>query len=224
MASDPDLPREIARLYSLQDRALGVAALVETGFYLTGGTAASRGYLHHRVSDDLDLFVNDDPSFGLWSDRVVQALAAAAGFGVTVQLKEARFVRLVVAADGLDLKIEMVNDIPSHIGETRIHATLGRLDSPENILANKVAALNEREEPKDLADVWGFCLRMGLPISRALEDAHSKAAGLFPADVARVLLRASEADWRLVRWIQAPDRSQYVAELHRLGEELLLIR
>ena len=24
-------------------------------FYLTGGTAVSRGYLHHRYSDDLDL-------------------------------------------------------------------------------------------------------------------------------------------------------------------------
>jgi hypothetical protein len=31
---------------------------VSAGFYLSGGTAASRGYLHHRFSDDLDLFVN----------------------------------------------------------------------------------------------------------------------------------------------------------------------
>ena len=44
---------------------------VETGFYLTGGTAASRGYLNHRFSDDLDLFVNDDDRFSLWAERPV---------------------------------------------------------------------------------------------------------------------------------------------------------
>jgi len=30
-----------------------------TPFYLTGGTALSRGYFNHRYSDDLDLFVNN---------------------------------------------------------------------------------------------------------------------------------------------------------------------
>ncbi len=55
-------------LYRLQDRVLGLLAQTETGFYLSGGTAASRGYLHHRFSDDLDLFVNDDRRFGLWAD------------------------------------------------------------------------------------------------------------------------------------------------------------
>src|SRR4051794_23764818 len=48
------------RLYPLQDRILAVLTGVDTGFYLTGGTAASRGYLQHRLSDDLDFFVNDD--------------------------------------------------------------------------------------------------------------------------------------------------------------------
>jgi predicted nucleotidyltransferase component of viral defense system len=52
-------------LYPFQDEVLGRVAGLETEFYLTGGTAASRGYLQHRFSDDLDLFVNDDPRFGL---------------------------------------------------------------------------------------------------------------------------------------------------------------
>ena len=215
MRSGPDSARHVELLYPRQDRALAAIAALDTGFYLTGGTAASRGYLGHRFSDDLDLFVNDEPLFAVWSDRVVQALAAQEGFAVAVQLKEARYTRIVAAVDGVDLKIELVNDIPSHVGDVRVHPTLGRLDSPENILANKVAALNDREEPKDLADVWGFCVRMKLPLG---------AAGLFPADVARALLRATKSDWRLVRWIDAPpDPAEYVADLHRLGEELLLI-
>ncbi len=47
-------------LYPLQDHVLHVLSELDIGFYLSGGTAASRGYLHHRFSDDLDLFVNDD--------------------------------------------------------------------------------------------------------------------------------------------------------------------
>jgi hypothetical protein len=52
------------------------------------------------------------------------------------------------------------------------------LDSAENILANKITALLDCEEPKDLADIWGFCMKMGLPIENAIEHADSKAAGV----------------------------------------------
>jgi len=42
-----------------------ISALLKLVFYLTGGKAASCGYLDHRFSDDLDFFTNDDPHFGL---------------------------------------------------------------------------------------------------------------------------------------------------------------
>lgn len=210
-------------LYPLQDRVLAVFAEEDTGFYLTGGTAASRGYLRHRFSDDLDLFVNDSPSFALWADRLVQAADRSRAGVVTVQLREERFVRFTVASPNTLLKIELVNDVPAHVGEIRDHPVLGRLDSPENILANKLTALLDRQEPKDLADVWGFCRKLGLPLQAALTGAQSKAAGLFPADLARVLLSATEADWRLVRWIDAPPAGEFVADLRALGEALLLL-
>lgn len=38
-------------LYPLQDRVLALIQKIETGLYLSGGTAASRGYLNHRFSD-----------------------------------------------------------------------------------------------------------------------------------------------------------------------------
>jgi len=38
-------------LYPLQDRVIGILSGLETGFYLTGGTAASRGYLGILLSD-----------------------------------------------------------------------------------------------------------------------------------------------------------------------------
>ncbi len=163
-------------LYPLQDRVLKVINTIETGFYLTGGTASSRGYLHHRFSDDLDLFVNDDSRFARWTDRVVQGLAAVPDWTIDVIQKDAQFARLSLQTKDATLKIELVNDVPSHLGHIRPHPILGRMDSPENILANKVTAVIDRQEPKDLADIWGFCRLMNLPLDRALTDAHSKAA------------------------------------------------
>lgn len=95
-------------------------------------------------------------------------------------------MRLEIAEQTGAMKLEFVNDVPAHVGEIHSHPVLGRLDSAESILANKPTALADRAEPKDLADVWGFCCRLGLPLAAALEAAHSKAAGLFPADLARV--------------------------------------
>ena len=81
-------------LYPFQDRVLQVLRPVETGFYLTDGTAASRGYLNHRFSDDLDLFINDDDRFGLWVERSIQALIHQPDWQCQVLLNEERFARL----------------------------------------------------------------------------------------------------------------------------------
>ena len=211
------------RLYPLQDRVLGLLRQIESGFYLSGGTAASRGYLHHRFSDDLDLFVNDDPRFGLWADRLVAAVSGRPDWTVEVMLREERFVRIALDASGLLLKLELVDDVPAHVGPLVDHPILFRLDSAENILANKLTAVVDRGEPKDLADVWGFCCKLGLSVGDALVGAQSKAAGLFAPDVARVLLQASVDDWGLVRWSDAPSPERFVADLRRLGERLVLV-
>lgn len=213
----------LGRLYPAQDRILAELASIETSFYLTGGTAASREYLHHRFSDDLDFFVNDDARFGLWAQRAIQTLARSGAWRVSVTLQEARFVRLTVTEGDLILKIEMVNDVPAHVGALKRDPVLGLVDSAENILANKLTAVVDRKEPRDLADIWGFSCRLGLSCEAALEAAQSKAAGLFPADVARVLLSVSQDDWRLVRWHDAPDSHQFVADLKALAERLLLL-
>lgn len=212
----------IEQLYPLQDEVLGVISKVDTGFYLTGGTAASRGYLHHRLSEDLDFFVNDATDFGLWAQRLIDALNGREEWRVSVGLRESRFIRLVVTAGGISLKIELINDVPAHVGGLRMDRVLGRLDSPENILANKITAVIDRNEPKDLADIWGFCCRYGLPIAAAIEDASSKAAGIFAADLARVLIGVTQEDWRLVRWIAPPPVDAYLGELRAVGEALLL--
>lgn len=209
-------------LYPLQERVLASINVRETQFYLSGGTAASRGYLNHRFSDDLDLFVDDDDRFALWTARIIQELSASECWRIQVLLREARFVRLVVWEGELALKVEFINDVPARVGVVQPHPVLGRLDSAENILANKITALLDREEPKDLADIWGFCCKLGLSLPAALTGAQGKAAGVFAPDLARVLLSAAREDWEQVRWISPPPFERFVDDLHNLGKALLL--
>lgn len=208
-------------LYPLQNIVLKKITGLNSPFYLSGGTAASRGYLHHRFSDDLDFFVNDDDNFRLWCERILIALEKDSGLKLRPLLREERFTRLIIENDGTELKIEFINDVPAHVGAIRNHDLLGRIDSSENILANKITALMDRTEPKDLADVWGFCCVMGLNLKAAIQDAHGKAAGIFPPDLARILISANKDDWAAIKWINPPDSNIFTKGLKNLGETLL---
>jgi hypothetical protein len=221
MPTDPNF--YFARLYPFQDQALGIIMAQDTGFYLTGGTAVSRVYLQHRFSDDLDLFVNYKPEFGDWCGRVIDALFQQTDWQTQVIMRQQYFARILITTDDITLKVELINDVPSHVGEIRHHPVLGRIDSPENILANKLTALLGREEARDLADVWGLCTHLELSIHNAIEGAATKASGIYPVDLARRLCSATHKDWEQVRWINPPDPTQYLAELNKLGEELILI-
>lgn len=212
----------INALYLLQDEVLRLINSLETGFYLTGGTAASRAYLHHRFSEDLDLFVNYDDRFAHWIEQIIRALAQQTVWQTNVLSKQEYFVRILLKQANTTLKLEFVNDVPFRVGEVADHPTLGKVDTAENILANKVTAALGREEPKDLADIWGFCTQMGLSIHEAITGAQGKAAGIFPPDFARILLSATESDWELIRWLNPPNPAQFVSDLHQIGEKIIL--
>ena len=59
-------------LYPLQDKVLKMLKDCDLPFYLTGGTAVSRGYFGHRYSDDLDFFVNGDSDFQGHIEKVLK--------------------------------------------------------------------------------------------------------------------------------------------------------
>ncbi|NJN82168.1 MAG: nucleotidyl transferase AbiEii/AbiGii toxin family protein [Caldilineaceae bacterium] len=211
------------QLYPLQDQVLKVINRVETGFYLTGGTAVSRAYLQHRYSDDLDLFVNYDPNFAIWSSILIDTLVAQEQWTCEISMRQQFFVRLLLVQNETVLKIELVNDVPARVGEVQEHPTLGQIDSAENILANKLSALIGRDEPRDLADIWGLCTKLGLSLKEAIDGAQSKATGIYPPDLARKLCTVTHREWELIRWIDPPVPEQYIAELNTLGEGLILV-
>jgi predicted nucleotidyltransferase component of viral defense system len=204
-------------LYPLQDKV--VAFFKGTPFYLTGGTALSRGYFQHRYSDDLDYFVNDHPDFTRIVERQVARLSAAYN-DLHVALRGDNFIRLFVGRERL--KLEMINDVPAHIGALVHHPVLGMVDSKENILANKITALVDRSLPKDVVDIY-VLLKDGLSIKQALLDAGSKAAGISPLLVAKIL---GEFNYSLlqteIKWISAVSESEIRTFLTGLSKKIIM--
>lgn len=215
------MTRDWQGLYAMQDWVLARIRPLDQAFYLTGGTALSRGYYNHRYSEDLDFFVNDSADFELWRDRCFAALdreASSMSWRLEILLRDTRFGRAVLHGP-VPLKLEFVNDVPFRVGEPGIHPSLGRLDTRENILANKVSAIVDRRAPKDLADIYWMCCRDGLSLPAALEGASGKAAGIFPPLVARVLSETAGFGVPNVPWVRRPDETEF-----KQGIDSLIVR
>lgn len=135
----------------LLDR-LGETALADA-FYLTGGTALSAFYLHHRDSRDLDLLARRafDPK------EVVRFLNATAQGDVVPRRTGDRW-EFTVPLAGERLRVEFVHYDFDLAAESGLAHGRVRVDSLRDIYANKLSTVIERTEPKDYADLF-FLMR-----------------------------------------------------------------
>lgn len=211
------------RFLAFQASLIGIVRNLPTGLYLGGRSAACRGYLNHRLTFDLQFTCCNQPEFGLWAEQVIDELARQTNLEVSPRLKEPRKVVMTVQQEAMALELTMLNDGPLHIGNLRKHPALGKLDSPENIAAQAVVAILNNPEPGDLADLLGLCIRFNLDIETLLQSPNSRAAGVFPPDLARALYIAGKRDWELVRWIQTPPQEIYLGQLRKLAVRLLAL-
>ena len=91
-------------LYPLQDKILKIVGNLPVEFYLGGGTALSRAYLHHRYSDDLDFFVNGVPDFKLQVNKVIKQFTLS-GLQFETSVADEGFARLFIM-DGEEIRSE----------------------------------------------------------------------------------------------------------------------
>lgn len=89
---------------------------VDNQFYMPGDTALGRAYLHHRYSDDLDFFVNNDDRYREQVERIVQALEQS-HLDVERAAMHESFSRCFIHEKKGSLKIDFVNDIEYRVGE-----------------------------------------------------------------------------------------------------------
>ena len=176
--------------------------------YLTGGTALSRGYFQHRYSDALDLFMNQETRYAeyvqILFDQFELAQTAQA-FSIDYQRikKYEHFAQFFLSQPGgaakIELKIDVVNDVAAHYGGFEQHAILGRLDSWQNMLSNKLAALF-RFEAKDVADIWIIAKHRKFEWMTLLAEAKTKEAGIDPIVLYEILKSFPEDALTTVKW------------------------
>jgi hypothetical protein len=208
----------IGKLSSLQERILVQLAGLEPRWTLTGGGALAGFHTQHRETRDLDLFFRAQTSLG----TVVPAARAELerdGLSVAVLRTSPAFSQLEVRDDSGAIVIDLVAD-PTPIAEpprpTQLGATTILVDTPHQLLVNKLCALLSRSELRDLVDVREL-LRRGGDLSRALEDCPGQDAGFSPLTFGWSM-RGLRVD-RLAAALGWP--RQEIDELERFRDELV---
>lgn len=178
-----------SRLSPLQLRILETLASLDPPFTLTGGGALAGFHLGHRVTRDLDLFWHGRRELGEVS-RAAERRLQEAGLTVEHIERSPAFSRLRVAGEGEVVVLDLVAE-PVPVVEAPRAIMLGKVasilvDTPHEILVNKLCTLLGRSEVRDLVDVRAL-VSAGGDLKRAVLDAPRKDGGFSPLTLAYVL-------------------------------------
>jgi len=170
------------RVYPLQDLVLDAVARSEADLVLTGGTALSRIYFSHRLSEDLDFFTTAEDVRPYARD--LSARLSVRGVLVEPERTMPGFVRLYAVRDDVRLKLEIIFD--PHRVEAPERSESGYLvDTLRDIGANKIGAFEDRGEVKDVIDLYYLSRALGW--DRLFEDAEAKRVPIAYEDLQHVL-------------------------------------
>jgi len=198
-------------------RTAASVPLVRRDFFLTGGTALAEYVLHHRLSEDLDLFTAVPNAVPL-ALVALRAPLEAAGFTVEVIRAFDTFTELRVRLGVETIKVDLAQDTPFRLAPTIPDEAHGLArDSLDDLSANKVAALFGRAEPKDFVDVY-FLQREHGPLDALIEKARAKHLGIDDYWLAQAFARAKDVGVlpRMIRPLTIDElREFFVAEADR---------
>ena len=213
--SNPDFPS----LYKLQDEVIGILSKHLVGFYLTGGTALGRFYLHHRYSEDLGLFTADEEGFISQTNEIYQELRRHFQLSESLNLKSQSYVSLHIQKP-YQLKIDFVLETLPRWGGTIAVRNI-KVNNPANILANKLGCIVSRDEAKDVFDIYSLSKSYFFNWRTAHEQANQKQL----VDVADIAMRLSSfpVDWlRGLHWMMQPiNEESFAKDLKTISDDLL---
>jgi hypothetical protein len=151
------------KLSAIQERVLVALSALRPRWTLTGGGALVGFYTKHRETQDLDLFFHHERELG----------------SVVV---DATFAQLDVRSGAESVVIDLVAD-PIPITEPAQPFVVGSatimVETPHQLLVNKLCALLSRSELRDLVDVRAL-VESGGDLIRALRDCPGQDAGFSP--------------------------------------------
>jgi len=175
----------LGRLTALQESLLVALRELTPVWTLTGGGALVGFYTFHRETRDLDLFFRGERSLGTLVAEAKQRIEAA-GHAVVVLRTTPTFSQLEARNDTEVVIVDLVAD-PTPIAEAPRPASVGGVnilvETPHQLLVNKLCALLGRSELRDLVDVRAL-LVVGEDLVRALHDCPQQDAGFSPLTLA----------------------------------------
>jgi hypothetical protein len=172
------------KLTALQTDVLDALVRHAPGFFLTGGAVLVGWTLAHRTTDDLDLFTTSDDAMAA-AGTAARGSASELGATITALTTTPDFHRYLISRGAESVRVDLVRDrTPSLHPKLMVDGV--RMDSSEEIFANKIAALVGRSEVRDLVDLLAL-ERIGYHVEDHLEAAKKKDAGVSPATLAWLL-------------------------------------
>lgn len=153
-------------------------------FYLTGGTALSEFYLQHRLSYDIDLFIQEEEV----DQRLVEAFLQKISLKLGIkEIKRSQFLGLfsytLVFKDETQLKVDF-NYYPFPRIQKGIKYKNLEIDSVYDIAANKVHTIFMKPRSRDYVDLYFIMKKYGYSLDQLIMDAKAK----FDWDIDRVTL------------------------------------
>jgi hypothetical protein len=197
-------------LYPIQDKVLRIIGNLPVGFYLTGGTALSRAYLHHRYSDDLDFFLNNVADFKTQVETIIKALTDAS-FKPETSVATDGFARIFVFDNTSTLKIDLVNDVAFRSGIPIETPLFIKTDCLINILSNKVTALG-RYSAKDVVDIVCISETLQFNWGNIITEASEKDLWVNPVNVAEVLEQFPVQKINEIIWTKEAPQKEWMKE------------
>ena len=163
----------MAELTSIQRKVLNLfkKSSLKDKFYWTGGTLLSSLYLHHRQSKDLDFFSNSPFSY----QEIISFIK---------QIKEDLSLKKIEQKKIFDrwefflhnkskIRIEFVlYDYPKLKSRKKWQGIL--VDSLDDIATNKVMAFFDRNDPKDLFDLYFLLTKKKYKVRKLLKMVEKK--------------------------------------------------
>ena len=178
-------------LDSFQTELLAKFFARESSYFLTGGAALAGFYLGHRKTDDLDLFtLNDEIQLGF---EILRLVGKEIGAKIEPIQTAPDFRRVLVSRAEDAVVVDLVREYVYQVDENKRVINGIRVDSPEEIFANKLATLLSRSEIRDLVDIYEL-EKSGFALEPALEVAAKKDGGLSAGQLAWVLASIKLAD------------------------------
>ncbi|MDO8610299.1 MAG: nucleotidyl transferase AbiEii/AbiGii toxin family protein [bacterium] len=159
---------DILKQFSLQNK-----------FYWTGGTLLAYHYLHHRYSYDLDFFSGSQFSY----QELIPYLEAVKKHFNDVKIEEHKIIdrwELIIHTQKETTRIEFVWYKHEKKRIRPLENLQGiNIDSLDDIAANKTMAYFDRNEPKDLFDLYTLLTNKNYTVQQLLNFEEQKFGAKF---------------------------------------------